>query len=104
MAKRMTFDVEEQQDLFPELDDTNPAHKALLKACRAFYKAKADRDTLLKENKAHVEGLHDRLLAMMHEADIKKFRFKDITAQITATREKVQVKLDPPDDEAGDAE
>lgn len=88
----------EQADLFPELNKDDPKHNALLKAAKKYHSEKAKRDTLLKENKSHVDGLMSNVIGLMHEAEIKKFRFGNVTTELSASKEKVIVKIDTDDD------
>lgn len=97
-------DEPEQGELFPELEKDNPDHQKLLKAAKKFYKDKAARETLLKENKQHVDGLMEKLLNLMHEAGIKKFRYGDITTEIIPSKEKALVKMDPAEDDAAESD
>jgi hypothetical protein len=100
----MADDAEEQEELFPELDASNKKHKDVLKAAKAYDKAKAERDKLLTTSKENVDAKGEQLLKKMHECGLKKFKFKGTEAEIIETREKVVVKIGSEDagDDAGE--
>ncbi len=96
-----TVEAGEQQALFPELDDANPAHKELMKRARKYAKEKVQRDELLKTNKDEVDGLMEKVLEQMHACDLKKFKHESTTYELVAGREKVKLKIDTSDDARG---
>jgi plasmid stability protein len=85
---------EEERILFPELDDELPQHKALIRAAMAHAKAKVERGELLTTAKEKEDSTMQKLLALMHECKITKFKHKGVTAEIINSREKATVKLD----------
>jgi len=93
---------EDQATMFPELEDNNPKHKAVLSAARRFAKAKAERDALLGSSKEKCDGLMGKVIAAMHEARLKKFRHKGVQAEILETKERVEVKVE--EESGGDEE
>lgn len=94
----------EQGEMFPELQRDNPAHVALLKAAKKFTKEKAAREAQLKDNKSFVDGLMGKVVDAMHSCDLKKFKFGNISVELS-TREKVVVKIDSDaDEDEGDDE
>lgn len=88
----------EQKPLFPELEDS-PEHKAVLKAAKAFAKAKAERDALLSTSKEKVDGLQANLIACMHKANLEKFKHDGVKAELIKTREKVTVQIGDDEEE-----
>ena len=101
MAKKpqhVNLDDEEQQVMFPELDDSNPQHKTLMKLAKSFHRAKTERDEVLSTAKEKLDAMKEKLIAAMHEAGIKAFDHKGIKVEIISGVEKVQVKTDTDDD------
>lgn len=84
--------VEEQTELFPELDTSNPEQKELLRFARQYAKAKAERDALLTTHKEKVDGLASKLCGKMHACNILKFRYDGTSAELIQRSEKVIVK------------
>ncbi len=91
--------VEEvQEEMFPELDMNKDSHKALLKAAKKFAREKADRDALLSTSKEKTDAAMQKLIGLMHEAKLEKFRFDGVTAEVFAPEEKAIVKIESDDD------
>lgn len=94
----------EQMELIPELDMKNGTHKTIVRTARAFYKAKAERDEVLTTAKEKMDGFRSKLIAVMHEAKVDKFKFKGMKVALIPAKENVQVKIEGDDDVAGDDE
>ncbi len=90
----------ETASMFPDLDMADPKHRALVKAAKDFSKAKKERDELLSTAKEKMDARGENLTALMHEAKMTKFKFDGVKAEIIPSREKVQVRIDPDDEES----
>lgn len=88
----------EQMELIPELDMKNNTHKTIVRTARAFYKAKAERDEVLTTAKEKMDGFKGKLISLMHEAKVDKFKFKGLKVCLVPAKENVQVKLEGEDD------
>ncbi len=91
---------DESGELFPNLDLHDPKHKAVFGAAKRFHKAHRERSALLAENKQKVDGLRDKLLELMHQAGLAKFKFRGLVVERFEGKETVQVEFD--DDADGD--
>ncbi len=94
-------DVEGQEELFPELDDSNEAHRVLMAAAKKLKKERENRTALLTTSKAKVDAAAERVLVLMHQNKLVKFRHKGVITEVISTTEKVEVRMD---DEEEDAE
>ncbi len=92
-------EANEQQDLWPELDNNRSDHKELMKRARKFAKGKVERDELLKTNKEEVDGLMEKVVEAMHQCGLKKFKHEGICVEIITGKEKVKLKIDTDEDE-----
>ncbi len=92
---------EETGSLFPELDQDNAKHVAVLKAARAYAKAKQQRSEVLSTAKEKEDGAMGKLLAAMHEAGLVKFKHGGVRGEIIPSKEKCQVRIEDEDDDAG---
>lgn len=90
----------ETETMFPELDTDTPGHKQLLAAAKKLARLKAERDSLLSTSKEKVDGQMQKVIALMHESKLAKFRHAGVTAEIIPSKEKVEVEIDE-DDEDG---
>lgn len=95
-------DEEDQKNLFPELDNDNKEHQAVMRQAKKFAKAKASRDEVLSTAKAEVDASEKKLLEMMHAEKIEKFKHNGMKVNIIPKGEKVRVKLDDDEDKEGD--
>lgn len=93
MARASAMIEDEQVEMFPELDTSKPKQKLLLKESRRFAKMKADRDALLSNNKEKVDAQMDKVVALMHENGMSKFRHEGVTVEVFTRKEKVLVKI-----------
>lgn len=82
----------EQGVFFPELDDT-AEHKAILSLTKKLIKIKDERKEALTESKTQEDKIQSDLVAKMHAAGIKQFRYKGVEAKIKANSEKVKAKF-----------
>lgn len=94
---------ESPEVLFPELDDS-PAHKKLLRAARAFHKAKSERSQLLKTAKEKQDSAESTLVGLMHENKIEKFRHDGMTVEVFNGKEKAVVKVEGDEEDEGDSD
>lgn len=94
-------DGEEQAEMFPELDDTVPEQKELMRLAKRVAKLKAERENLLSTSKEKVDSAVEKLIAQMHTCKIDKFKHKGVKAERFDGKEKVEVEVDEdtPDDE-----
>lgn len=97
MAKK-NDDEGDDEILFLELDDS-PEHKTVLKVAKQFHKANAERKNLLSTSKEKVDGLMIKLLGLMHENKLVKFKHKGVIVECIDPKEKVIVKMDGEDDD-----
>ncbi len=93
-----TEGANEQMELIPELDMKNGTHKTIVRTARAFYKAKAERDEVLTTAKEKMDGFKSKLISVMHEAKIDKFKFKGMKVSLVPAKENVQVKMEGDED------
>ncbi len=94
----------EQTSLWPDLDEANPKHVSLLKAAKKFAKSKAERDELLSTAKEKQDADMAKVIAMMHEVGLQKFKHEGVSVELITTKEKAQVKLKDDDEEEADDE
>lgn len=98
---------EEQEVLFPELDDS-PEHKKILSLAKKLKKIRDERKEALTESKAQEDKVQEDLVGAMHEAKIECFRVEVkgtvIEAKIKPRSEKVAVKISTSEDGDEDAE
>ena len=96
MAKKAktekTDDIEGQQEMFPELDKENEEHKKLLSASKALAKARAERAELLGTSKKKVDAAEEKVIGLMHENKLTKFRNNGVIVEIVPSGEKVEVR------------
>lgn len=92
----------ETEVMFPEIDTTDPHQKALLAAAKRLAKLKGERETLLSTSKEKVDGQMQKVIGLMHECRLTKFRHQGVTAEIIASKEKVEVEIDEEDEDGGD--
>lgn len=98
---------DESGELFPNLDLHDPKHKAVFAAAKKFHKAHRERQDLLSECKRKVDGLREKLLELMHGAQIEKFKFRGLVVERIPGRENVTVEFDEdvePDDAGSEDE
>ena len=99
----MAPETDDQTTMWKEIDEGDAKEKAVFLAAKRYAKAKADRDALLGDSKEKCDGLMDKLIGAMHEADMLKFRHKGVEAEIFERSERVVVKVGE-EDENGDGE
>lgn len=92
MARAATADEPEQGEMFPEIDVNDPKQKALLRAAKAYDKAKRERDELLSTAKEKMDTKMSSLIGLLKETKIKQFRHNGLKVELIEGREKVQVK------------
>jgi hypothetical protein len=100
MPPTATVKDTETETMFPELDTTKPEQKALLSAAKKLAKLRGERDQLLTTSKEKVDTQMQKVITLMHENKVTKFRHQGVTAEIIQTREKVEVEIE--EDEDGD--
>lgn len=83
----------EQTTMFPELDMDKPEQKKLFAAAKRLYALKSERSQLLTTSKVKVDEQEQKVIDLMHEAKIPKFRYENVEASLIARAEKVDVKL-----------
>lgn len=103
MAKTdVELDVEDDEEqtpsLFPELNMDKDGHKAVLSAAKSLARAKAERAELLGTSKAKVDGKKQKLIGLMHENKLEKFRFNGVKATLVEKMEDVEVTIEIADD------
>jgi hypothetical protein len=91
--------AEDQTTMFPELDLKDPKQKALLSAARKYAKDKAERDALLTTSKEKVDASMGKVIALLHELGLKKFKHEGVKAELIETKEKCTVEEDEEEDE-----
>lgn len=107
VAKDMAGDEPEpgeQAEMFPDLDNTKPEQKELLKRARKYAREKTALDSLLKENKSQVDGFMQKVIEQAHICEINKFKFGGIEFEIITGTEKVKIKIDTDDGEEADGD
>jgi hypothetical protein len=98
--------ADETMDLWPELQLNDPKHKAVFAQARRYYKLKAERDAMLTDAKKKLDAAQDKLIGLMHEAKLQKFKFRGIVTEVYAGAERVTVKVadDVDDTDEGDGD
>lgn len=103
MPRATTEDVDDvQQVIWPELDDS-AEHKAVMSAAKKFHRCKQERLEVLGQLKEKQDNAELRLIGLMHENKLTKFKHKGLEVEISDGREKATVRTDDDsDDESGD--
>lgn len=93
-----TVEPDEQAALFEELDESNPAHKELMKAARHYAKKRQERLDVFGPAKEAEDAAMETLIEQMHGQNLTAFRFEGVSVKLT-TEEKIKVKIDTSDDD-----
>jgi len=88
--------------MFPDLDNTKPEHKELLRLARAFNKRKLAHLEGISELKTARDEAANKLLAKLHELKMPGFKHDGVKVSIEAGGEKVKVKIEEEGGEEGD--
>ena len=83
----------DQEPMFPDLDMSNPEHKKLLKAAKAFYSAKAKRAEVLGTMKEDQDSKEEAMIAIMLQLKMPKFEHGDMSAELIDKGKSVTIKL-----------
>ena len=97
-------EVGEQGNMFPDLDLKKDSHKAILKAAKELHKKDTEWKSYRGTFKEARDKIEQKLLGLMHEAGVQKFKHNEIEADITPGKESVTVKVKATDEEDSDEE
>jgi hypothetical protein len=89
----------EQGNMFPDLDPKKPEHKAILKTAKELHKKDTEWKAYRGTFKEARDKLEQKLLGLMHEAGVKRFKHNELEAGIEEGKESVTVKVKPTGDD-----
>lgn len=83
---------DEQEEMFPELDMKNPQHKSLVRAAKAYHKAKKERSALLTTSKENVAAKAGAVRELMVKCSLTHVHFKGLDIEVIPGESSVVVK------------
>lgn len=93
-APPVDAEADEDPTLFPELDLEDPVHKAIFNVGKRLEKARRTLRETIKRAKDECDELESTMVDRMRAANLSRFRFRGIVAEMKPSEFHVAVKLE----------